>query len=87
MRSPTPVEEVKAWQRLAFDLNFKRTISLDEQGVYASLRDIDSWVHAHSTANGERPDSEVKKNVAEAFWKYIAKEAPPAKVKRKTGIL
>jgi hypothetical protein len=76
MRKPTLQEQVDGWKSFAFRLNFYRTISLDEAAVKAELAHIDAWVNSHSSHNGERPEHEIEANVAEAFWKHIAKAQP-----------
>jgi hypothetical protein len=73
-RKPTPKEEIAAWRALAWQINLHRTITMNEAAVIDCLKRMDAWVASHSTANGERKDSEVQQNVNEAFWKYIAKD-------------
>lgn len=70
-RKPTKDEELDGWHHLAFKLHFHRTVTMNHREVARILEQIDAWVNAHSTANGERPEVEVKKNVNAAFWTNI----------------
>lgn len=82
MRKPTKDEEIQAWHRLAWQLNLHRCITMNHEGVLECLKNIDSWVNAHADANGERPHSEVQRNITNAFWKNIARMEPPAVEKK-----
>jgi hypothetical protein len=81
-RKATPVEQLDAWKHLAFELNLHRTITMDNGSVKACLARIDTWVNAHATGNGERPEKEVQQNVNAAFWENICKN-PSAGLKSK----
>lgn len=70
-RRPTKEEQVQAWQRLAWEIDFARKISMDEKKVIACLDRMSNWVGWHSDSNGERPQAEVEANVIHAFWKFI----------------
>lgn len=89
MRKPTLEEELDGWQKLAWNIDMHRKITLSEQGVISGLNRMSAWVSAHSDHNGERPESEVQQNVNDAFWKHIAqyepKPLPPAPEKRGVG--
>lgn len=86
MRKPTLEEEVLAWRHLAWEIDLHRKITMDHDRVVACLDRLSAWVGAHSDHNGERPESEVLKNVHEAFWKHIAKAEPkPLPPKRGPG--
>lgn len=82
MRKPTKDEEIQAWHRLAWHMDMHRKVTMNEKEVIACLNRMSSWVGAHSDHNGERPESEIQKNVNEAFWKHIAQKAPPELPKR-----
>lgn len=82
MRKPTKDEEIQAWQRLAWHMDMHRKITMNEREVIAGLNRMSAWVGAHSDHNGERPESEIQKNVNEAFWKHIAQKSPPDLPKR-----
>lgn len=77
MRKPTPEEELAAFKSLMWSIDLHRTITLNEKAVIAALNRISTWVQSHADANGERPASEVQKNINEAFWTQIAQHNPP----------
>lgn len=79
-RKATKDEQLVAWERLAYEINLHRTITMQHDAVISCLKRIDGWVAAHGDANGERSQTEVNANVNEAFWKYIAAKQPPVKV-------
>lgn len=54
-------------ERFMWRLNFHRAVSMNEAKVLAMLKMADEWVGAHSTSNGELPDSSVKKNIDAAY--------------------
>ena len=75
-RKPLLQEQVDAWNRYAFELNLHRTITMNHERIMECLKRLDSYVGAHSDANGERPEKEVQGNIAEAFWRFIAQAEP-----------
>lgn len=70
-RKPTKDEEINAWRKLAWDLSFHRTVSMNKPEVEAILKRTDAYVEAHNTSNGLKADPEVNQNVWEAFWTHI----------------
>jgi hypothetical protein len=69
MKKPTLKEKVEVYEKFLFRLNFHRTITMNEKGVFALLKLADGWCDAHSTGNGEKPDKQIQENVNHAFEK------------------
>jgi hypothetical protein len=81
-RRPTLVEELAAFHMLAWDLNFHRTISMNNTAIINILTRIDSWVGAHGAHNGERSERDIDRQVVTAFWENLAKDANTGKKPR-----
>lgn len=79
-RAPTKDEQINAWERLAFQINLRRSVNesvLERQvsTVETCLKRIDAFVNAH---NGHlRSAAEIKQDVIQAFWEQIS-ETPTA---------
>lgn len=80
MRKPTYDELEGGLRSFAFRVNFHRTMSMDNQAVLNDLADLDAYVQAHSSHNGEYPQKYIDARVNEAFWLRIAKMTPPVKM-------
>lgn len=71
-RLPTKDENIEAWSKLAFDLNFHRSISLRSLEVSKILDGIDEWVESQKTVHQET-EADYEERVGRAFWSYIAR--------------
>lgn len=73
-RRPTLIEELAAFHMLAWDLNFHRTISMNNAAINSILARIDSWVSAHGSHNGEHSQQDIDTQVVTSFWEKLSKE-------------
>lgn len=71
-RVPTKDEQIEAWSKLAFDLNFHRSISLRSYEADRILSGLDNWVQAQSIIIGEKQE-DFDERVNRAFWNYVAR--------------
>lgn len=67
-RLPTKDEQIRAWEKIAFEINMHRMIT--GGSVEPTLHRIDRFVLAHNRTN--LTIDEVRKNVVQAFWEDIA---------------
>ena len=81
-RKPTKDEEIAAWRALAWETNLHRTITMDHTKVVSCLKRMDAYVGAHASANGERSERDINRNVQEAFWVHIAQKPEDGLLKR-----
>lgn len=71
-RLPTKDEQIDAWVKLAYDLNFHRSISLRSADADRILAGLDQWVQAQREYAGERQEVRDER-VGRAFWDYVAR--------------
>lgn len=72
-RLPTKDEQIRAWEKLMFEMNMHRTITTNEAQLEVCLKRVDSFVNAHGKGlKGELTVDEIRKNVVQAFWENIA---------------
>lgn len=84
-RKAMPKEYEDAMQRLLFQINLHRSITMNQDRVVECLQRIDAYVAAHADGNGERSDAEVQRNINAAFWTHIVNDHTQGRRNAKAG--
>lgn len=67
-KKPTQKEKIAVYEKLLHDIQFHRSVTMNQAAVVALLSKIDAWSYSHRAGNGELSEAQQQENISKAFW-------------------